>query len=89
MIDRRRTFDLTATQTAYLRTMLFRELNDSAETLGDQAHEAHENGGDIIGRDARGTYYQTLGPVAELLDIFGWDVAGDLKLVIAAEAERR
>jgi hypothetical protein len=79
--DNEITFDveLTLTQIVLIRQLLFVELHRAAEALVDQAHGAHEGGGasPLDGIDARGTWCNCLQPIAELLDMVGWDTRTD------------
>lgn len=72
------TLEMNAAQVAYLRYLLFRDLHEEAEALGEHAHAAHENGGPSPGIDAREMFRGTLGVTTALLDLIGWDTEKDV-----------
>jgi hypothetical protein len=82
------TVTLTRVQLAALRSIVFRELARDSRVLMDQAQEATETGGGVIGEDALGTFRQMVCEDTELLNVLGWSVDGDHALLMA-EAERR
>jgi len=72
------TLEMSAAQVAYVRYLLFRDLHEEAEALGDHAHLAHENAGRMNGADARDTFRNTMGVTTSLLDLIGWETDDDV-----------
>jgi hypothetical protein len=80
------TLGVSAAQAAYLRTLLYEDLQQWAEALAEHAHSAAEIGG-VCGIDARDTYRRLA--TAALLDVVGWDTADDGTDLRWLEAESR
>ena|SRR5215217_447094 len=80
------TLELSAAHVAYLRQLLFEDLQEWAEAVGEKAHGAAECGG-IAGEETRDTYRRLVS--GEILDVIGWSTRGDLGAMRWLEAEAR
>lgn len=67
------TLEMSAAQVAYLRYLLFRDLQEEAEILAGHAHRAHETGGAGVGEDVRSDFRGIMGVTTGILDLIGWD----------------
>jgi hypothetical protein len=81
------TLQLSAAKVAYLRALLFEDLQEWAEALAEHAHGAHESGGPVHGIDARDTFRRCVIP--ELLDDLGWDTNGNVDRICWLERQTR
>jgi hypothetical protein len=72
--------DLSAAQVAYLRYLLFRDLQEEAGHIAEHAHSAHESG-KFHGRDARDNYRGIMGVTTGLLDAIGWNTDEDVDAI--------
>lgn len=71
---------LSAEQARTIREILFRDLEEWAEALAEQARDAYtELGakGAMAGEDARGTQHTILDKTVSLLDAIGWSSWGE------------
>ncbi len=83
------TVSLTGPQVARLRQIVFRDLEDLAGRLQDEAGEAAQGLSNIAGDDAEGMYASIMRDTAELLDVLGWSTRGDGEMLVRTQRERR
>ena len=83
------TLNLSAAQVAYVRVLLFEDLQRWAEALAEHAHAAAEQGAchSISGEDARDTFRGNV--TSGMLDVFGWGVRGDVEALRWLEKQAR
>lgn len=83
------TVRLTVPQVALLRQIVFRDLEDLAGRLQDEAGEAAQGLSNMAGDDAEGMYASIMRDTTELLDVLGWSTRGDGEMLVRTQRERR